>query len=129
MNNKRSTRPQPSDTFALAGIAGQAGCVTLIVVIIALVLGVWLDGVLHTRQAVGFPVATIVLVLVSVPVSVVLMIRTVLSGMARFHQARGNRPVGLDTPPIGGIWRRDDSQPGGAADQTDLRQEKKEDDE
>ena len=102
----KGTPPQPTDSFALAGVAGQAGCVTLIVVIVALVAGLWLDRTLGTREMLGFPVATIGLIILSVPVSVVLMIRTVLSGMARFHAARGNRPVDQAPPPIGGMWRK-----------------------
>lgn len=102
----KSTPPQPTDSFALAGVAGQAGCVTLIVVIVALAAGLWLDRTLGTREMLGFPVATIGLIILSVPVSVVLMIRTVLSGMARFHAARGNRPVDQAPPPLGGMWRK-----------------------
>ena len=102
----KGTPPQPTDSLALAGVAAQAGCVTVIVVIVALVAGLWLDSVLGTRHTIGIPVATIALIILSVPVSVFLMIRTVLSGMARFHAARGNRPVGQAPPPIGGMWRK-----------------------
>jgi hypothetical protein len=97
-------------------VAAQAGCVTVIVVIVALVAGVWLDRVLGTRQMIGIPVATIGLIILSVPVSVVLMIRTVLSGMARFHAARGNRPVDQAPRPLGGMWRKG---PGGRQDDDD----------
>ncbi len=78
----------------------------MIVVIVALVAGLWLDRQLGTRQTFGLPVATIVLIVLSVPVSIVLMIRTVLSGMARFHASRGDRPVDSAQAPIGGMWRR-----------------------
>ncbi len=103
MNNK--TPPtQPTESLALAGVAGQAGCVTLIVVIAALVLGLWLDNALNTRQVYHMPVATIVLIVLSVPVSVYLMLRTVLNGMARFHEARGHRQVNSESA-VGGVWR------------------------
>lgn len=97
--NKRTPPVQPTDSLALAGVAGQAGCVTLIVVAVALAAGLALDSQLGTR-----PYITIVLVLVSVPVSLYLMIRTVLTGMARFHASRGNEPV-EGQQPLGGMWR------------------------
>jgi hypothetical protein len=109
--NKRTPPVQSTDSLALAGVAGQAGCVTLIVVIAALVAGLWLDNQLGTR-----PIVTILLVLASVPVSLYLMIRTVLDGMARFHAARGNQPM-RGGEPLGGMWRT--PQPGDKTEDID----------
>lgn len=55
--------------MAFAAMAGQAGCASVIVIIGALFLGIWLDGVFDTR-----PALTLALVLTSVPVSLVLMV-------------------------------------------------------
>jgi hypothetical protein len=100
----RSSGPpiQSSDSVALAGVAGQAGCVTLAVVVLALVVGQWLDNQLGTRY-----IITLGLILASVPLSIVLMLRTVLRGMERFHAARGHRQVASGPGgPVGGLWRK-----------------------
>lgn len=55
--------------LTLAGLAGQVGCVTLIIVLVAVFLGLWLDARFETR-----PTFTIVLLLVSIPVSLVAML-------------------------------------------------------
>lgn len=64
--------------MALAAIAGQAGCLTAFLVLVALLGGLFLDELLGTR-----PVFTLGLVLLSVPVSLVLMVYTVLSTTRR----------------------------------------------
>ena len=63
--------------LALAVVAGQAGCSTLIVVFVALFAGLYLDAHLGTR-----PLFTIGLLVASVPVSLYAMVRLVLSSVA-----------------------------------------------
>ena len=63
-----------SRQVAIAGILGQVGCLTLIVIAGALVAGLWLDNFFDTR-----PLFTLILILASVPVTIYLMIRIVLS--------------------------------------------------
>jgi hypothetical protein len=65
-------------TTALAGLLGQVGCLTVIVILLALGAGLWLDNRLGTR-----PTFTVGLVLGSIPVSIYLMIRVLQSGMSR----------------------------------------------
>lgn len=48
--------------LAMAGMAGQVGCITLFIVFGALISGLWLDQQLGTR-----PMLTIFLILVSAP--------------------------------------------------------------
>jgi F0F1-type ATP synthase assembly protein I len=55
--------------LTLAGAAGQVGCVTLVIVLGAVFLGLWLDARFQTR-----PAFTIGLLLVSIPVSLLIML-------------------------------------------------------
>jgi hypothetical protein len=71
-----SQEPEPSSkrsrywlNLTLAGVAGQVGCVTLLIVIGAVFGGLWLDARFQTR-----PMFTIGLVLVSIPVSLAAML-------------------------------------------------------
>lgn len=54
--------------LTLAGIAGQVGCLTLVIVLGAVLGGLWLDASFHTR-----PLFTIVLLIASIPVSLAAM--------------------------------------------------------
>ncbi len=103
---------QTTDSLALAGVAGQAGCATLAVVLAALIAGLWLDRQLGTRY-----VVTIILIAASVPVSIWLMLRIVLRGMERFHAAHGHVPVASGEKPVGGLWRK--PADGGATDENE----------
>lgn len=62
--------------MTLAGVIGQVGCLTVAVIALALVAGLWLDNQFSTK-----PIFTLVLVLGSMPLSIYLMFRVVL-GMA-----------------------------------------------
>jgi F0F1-type ATP synthase assembly protein I len=59
--------------FALAATAAQGGCASAIVIIGALLIGLALDAHLHTR-----PAFTLIFILLSVPVSLVVMFTLVL---------------------------------------------------
>lgn len=72
---------------SLASVLGQVGCITLLLVAVALAGGLWLDDRLGTR-----PLITVVLVLGSVPVTMFLIVRIVLRTTARLQgQAGGGR--------------------------------------
>jgi F0F1-type ATP synthase assembly protein I len=60
--------------MTLAGVIGQVGCLTLAIIAVALFAGLWLDNQFHTR-----PIFTLVLVIASVPLTIYLMFRIVLS--------------------------------------------------
>jgi F0F1-type ATP synthase assembly protein I len=60
----QKSRKQYWINLTLAGAAGQVGCVTLIIILVAVLGGLWLDARFDTR-----PVFTIVLLLASIPVS------------------------------------------------------------
>jgi F0F1-type ATP synthase assembly protein I len=62
--------------LALAAVAGQAGCLSVVLIFLALFAGLFLDARLDTH-----PVFTIGLVLVSVPISLYAMVRLMLSSV------------------------------------------------
>ncbi len=72
---------------ALLGVIGQVGCLTLLIILVALVAGLWLDSQFHTR-----PLFVLLLVLGSVPLTLVLMFRIVLSLTSKFR-AMSDRPA------------------------------------
>ena len=69
---KKTDQKQRLINLTLAGVAGQVGCLTLIIVLAAVFAGLWLDNHFQTR-----PVLTLVLLLVSIPVSVLSMLYVV----------------------------------------------------
>jgi F0F1-type ATP synthase assembly protein I len=72
-------RGQRALNLTLAAVAGQVGCLTLIIVLGALVGGLWLDARLDSR-----PLFTIILMIGSVPVTLVAMfwvVRKATAGM------------------------------------------------
>lgn len=59
--------------LTVIGIFGQVGCLTLVIIFLALFGGLWLDGMFDTK-----PLFTIVLMVGSVPVTLFLMFWTVI---------------------------------------------------
>ncbi len=60
--------------ITVAGVVGQVGCLTLAIIAVALFAGLWLDSQFDTK-----PLFSLVLVLASVPLTLYLMFRVVLS--------------------------------------------------
>jgi hypothetical protein len=50
-------------------LVGQVGCLTLLIVLSSVLLGLWLDATFHTK-----PLLTLVLLFAGIPVSVLLML-------------------------------------------------------
>jgi hypothetical protein len=76
-------KQQPNDymrNLALASLAGQAGCVTVVLIFAALFAGLFLDAQLGTR-----PVFTLGLILMSVPLSLFVMVRLMLSSVSSMN--------------------------------------------
>jgi F0F1-type ATP synthase assembly protein I len=71
---------QINQTALLAGIVGQVGCVTVILIAIAFGAGVLLDNLLGTR-----PIFTILLLIGSVPVTLYVIVRLSLTATARLQ--------------------------------------------
>lgn len=55
--------------LTLAAVSGQVGCLTLIIILSALFLGLWLDGLFDSR-----PVFTTILMIASIPITLFTMI-------------------------------------------------------
>ncbi len=64
--------------LTLASVTGLVGCLTLVIVIAALIFGLWLDGYLDTK-----PLFTLILIIGSVPVTLVVMFAVVNSATKR----------------------------------------------
>jgi hypothetical protein len=65
-------RLQHAYNLTLASVAGQVGCLTLVIIIAALFAGLWLDNTFNSK-----PLFTLVLMIASVPVTLVLMFKIV----------------------------------------------------
>ena len=61
-NESKKTQSQYVLNMTMAVVAGQVGCLTLIIIFLALFTGLWLDSVFDTR-----PMMTVILLVVSVP--------------------------------------------------------------
>ena len=66
--------------LALAGVMSQVGCVTVVIVVGALLAGLWLDSQFNTR-----PVLTVLFLIGSIPVSLYSLVRIALSTAAQFQ--------------------------------------------
>jgi F0F1-type ATP synthase assembly protein I len=72
--------------LALAGMVSQVGCVTVVIVVGALLGGLWVDSLFDSR-----PVFTIAFLLLSIPVSVYSLVRVALSTAAQFQMEIKNQ--------------------------------------
>ncbi len=64
-------KPKPARyalNLTLAAVAGQAGCITVVIIALALLAGLWLDNQFGTR-----PLFLVGLLLASVPVTLITM--------------------------------------------------------
>lgn len=84
----RKVNPDYIRNLALATIAGQSGCMTVILVFLGLFGGMYLDARLDTR-----PAFTIGLALAAVPISLYAMVRLMLSSMATLTSLGESRVV------------------------------------
>ncbi|MBN1316207.1 MAG: AtpZ/AtpI family protein [Anaerolineales bacterium] len=74
--------------IALASTVSQVGCVTVVIIIGALLVGLWLDNLMNTK-----PILTIVFILVSIPVSLFSIVRISLSAAKQLNPTEsGEKP-------------------------------------
>ena len=71
-------RTQYTANLALAVVASQVGCVTILLVAITMIAGLWLDNRFETS-----PIFLATLLLASVPVNVIIMLWIVRSATSR----------------------------------------------
>ena len=69
-------------------LVGQMGCLTVIVIALSVLAGLWLDNVFHTR-----PIITLALLLAGVPVSVILMVVVGRKTLERFRVQSASKPA------------------------------------
>ncbi len=83
MTSKEDETKRTHNAFnlALAAVAAQVGCLTLVIVLAALFSGIWLDNYFQTR-----PMITVLLMVVSVPITLILMFWVVRSATSRLQQ-------------------------------------------
>lgn len=67
-DGQKQDRGQYALNMTLAAVAGQVGCLTLLVIIVTLFGGLWLDAQFNTR-----PLFTVLLLVGSIPVTIILM--------------------------------------------------------
>jgi F0F1-type ATP synthase assembly protein I len=75
---RSETRRQEALRTILIVLVGQVGCVTLLVIMVSVLAGLWLDAQLHTK-----PVITLALLLAGIPLSVLLMLQVARRTLAR----------------------------------------------
>lgn len=73
--------------LTLAAVAGQVGCLTLLIVVGALFGGLWLDSHFATK-----PAFTIGMMVLSVPVTLILMFWIVRSATAHLRTPPNSKP-------------------------------------
>ena len=83
-------RRQYATNVILVSAAGLAGCLTVAIIFVALVVGLWLDSTFDTR-----PLFTIILMIGSVPVTLVAMLWVVRMTTSRMKPAVKNQTEGL----------------------------------
>ena len=91
--NQGKDRFQYAMNLTLASIAGQVGCLTLVIIFVALFAGLWLDRYLDTK-----PLFTIVLLIGSVPVTLFLMFRVVRAATSRIKPVQNSEKNKIPTP-------------------------------
>jgi len=65
-------------SVALAGVLGVGGLITLAIVIVSLLVGLWLDRTLDTK-----PLFTLLLMIVSAPISIFVMYRVAMNSISK----------------------------------------------
>lgn len=85
MNDPKSpdkNRQQYVYNLTMAAVAGQVGCLTLVIIFGALIAGLWLDRSFATK-----PLFTILLLIASMPVTLYIMFRVVKGATNRIRPA------------------------------------------
>jgi F0F1-type ATP synthase assembly protein I len=81
-------RRQRAYNLTLASVAGQVGCLTLVVIFAALFMGLWLDKYFGSK-----PLFTLVLMIASVPLTLILMFKLVTAATKRIKTDQPAHPV------------------------------------
>jgi len=77
-DDQNKDRLQHAYNLTLASVTGLVGCLTMVIIVAALILGLWLDKNFDTK-----PLFTLILIIGSVPVTLVVMFMVVNSATKR----------------------------------------------
>ncbi len=80
MDQKKTKPARYAYNLTLAAVAGQVGCITVVVIALALLAGLWLDNQFGTR-----PLFLVGLLLASVPVTLITMFWVVRQATSRIQ--------------------------------------------
>lgn len=85
----RKNRKEFTFNLALAFVVGQVGCLTFAIIMAALFGGLWLDRYLDTK-----PIFTIILMVLSLPVTLIMMFWVVKKATEKFQsRLKKNEPI------------------------------------
>lgn len=73
MGKQKRTPARRIRNLSIAGILGVTGCLTMVIALSALFIGLWIDNMMGRRGP-----ATVILLIASVPLSLYLMVRITL---------------------------------------------------
>ena len=76
----KKDRQQYVQNLTMAAVAGQVGCLTIVIIFGALIAGLWLDRTFSTK-----PMFTMLLMIASMPVTLYVMVRVVKGATARIR--------------------------------------------
>ncbi len=85
--NTNKDRQQYTFNLALAAVASQVGCLTLVIIFGALIAGLWLDRVFETK-----PLFTILFMVGSMPVTLYVMYKVVTTATSRMKPVLAKKP-------------------------------------
>jgi len=87
-DDQNKDRLQHAYNLTLASVAGQVGCLTMVVIIAALFAGLWLDKYFNSK-----PMFTLILMIASVPLTLFLMFKVVTVATRRIKTDQPRKPV------------------------------------
>ncbi|MCK4898704.1 MAG: AtpZ/AtpI family protein [Anaerolineales bacterium] len=96
-NQPEKNRAQYAFNLTLAVVAGQVGCLTLLIVVGALFGGLWLDSRFQTK-----PMITVGLMVLSVPITLVVMFWVVRTATSRLQAKTEQESENLQEEAQGG---------------------------
>jgi F0F1-type ATP synthase assembly protein I len=79
-DQNEKNRAQNAFNLTLAAVVGQVGCLTLVIILGAILGGIWLDSRFDTK-----PLFTLGLAIASIPVTLIVMLWVVRSATARLQ--------------------------------------------
>lgn len=97
VEDPQKNRKQYWLNLTLAGAAGQVGCVTLIIIVVAVLGGLWLDAHFQTK-----PLFTLILLVVSIPVSLLSMLYIVRVVTSKIKMGPPGNATHTGAPPMDG---------------------------